>query len=489
MMLKRRPLDAAAWSGADLLVRQGLQFLAMLVLARLVAPDDFGTVAVLGVFVAIGAVLVDGGLSTALIQRRDIDHTDESTVFWLNAVVGLTLGSSLVLAAGPLSDFFAQPALRRLTLAAALTVIVSALGAVHTALLVRKLDFRTQLYAGAAAAVLSGALSISMALNGFGAWALAAQMLGMASLSTVFLWLMHRWRPAPVLSLASAKKLLGFGGFVLVANLIDALYTHLYAVLIGRYIGLQQLGYYERADSTKQLPASLLTGVFGRVTFPLLSKAARDPIELRHGIRMAIRGLMLINLPMMLGSAALAETLIVTVFGEVWRPAVMPFQILCIAAALWPMHMVNVNALLAQGHARLVLKLEMPKKILGLAMLIIGMFFGIEGVAWSQVTFSIMALWINSHYTNRLVGYGLVHQLKDIVMPGVVATVMAGALYSLALILVMNDSLKLISLTVLGGVFYITVIFLAKPPALLEIISIWRTRHTGDGTISERFIE
>lgn len=478
-VLQRRALDAATWSGADLLFRQGLQFLAMLVLARLVAPDDFGTVAVLGVFVAIGAVMVDGGLSTALIQRQDIDHTDESTVFWLNAVVGLTLAGLLALAAAPLSNFFAQPALRHLTLAAALTVMVSALGAVHTALLVKKLDFRTQLYAGAAAAVLSGLLSIAMALNGYGAWALAAQMLGMATLSTAFLWLMHRWRPAPVLSLTSAKKLLGFGSFVLVANLIDTLYSRVPAILIGRYIGLPELGYYERADSTKQLPASLLTGILGRVTLPLLSEAAHDPVRLRHGIQAAIRGLMLINLPMMLGFAALAEPLIVTVFGEVWRPAVMPFQILCIAAALWPMHLININALLAQGHARLVLKLEVPKKILGLAMLIIGMFFGIEGIAWSQVAFSIAALGINSHYTNRLVGYGLSHQLMDIVMPCVVATVMAGALHWLARILAMNDALKLMSLAVLGGVFYITVIFLAKPPALLEIISIWRTRHTG----------
>lgn len=482
MAARRRAFDAAAWSGADLVFRQGLQFLATLVLARLVSPDDFGTVAVLGVFVAIGGVVVDGGLSTALIQRQDIDHIDESTVFWLNAAVGLTLAGALALAADPLSIFFAQPDLRHLTWAAALTVAVSASGAVHTALLVKRLDFRTQLYAGGAAAVLSGTLSIAMALHGYGAWALAAQMLSMASLSTAFLWLMHRWRPAPVFSLASAKKLLGFGGFVLIANLVDMLYSRIPAVLIGRHIGIRELGYYERADSTKQLPASFLTGILGRVTLPLLSEAAHDPVGLRRGMQTAIRGLMLINLPLMLGLAALGDLVIVTMFGESWRPAVTSFQILCIAAALWPMHLINVNTLLAKGHAKLVLKLELPKKILGIMMLIIGVRFGIEGIAWSQVALSFAALGINGHYAGRLVGYGLAHQVKDMVMPGVIATAMAGALYWLALILAMNDLLKLISLIVLGGVFYIAVIWLARPPALLEILEIWRTRPSGGAT-------
>lgn len=478
MMLKRRALDAAAWSGADLVTRQGLQFLVTLVLMRLVSPDDFGTVAVLGFFTSLAAVMVDGGLSTALIQRQDINHADESTVFWLNATIGLALGALLALAAEPLSHFFDKPILRPLAWVAALTVMMSSLGAIHAALLVKKLNFRTQLYAGTTAAALSSLLSIPMALSGFGVWALATQMLSMATLSTAFLWLLHRWRPATVFSLQSVKKLFNFGGLVLAANLVDTLYTRAYTVLIGRYIGLRELGYYDRADNTKQLPVSLLTGILGRVTLPLLSAAANDPVKLRRGMQVAIRSVMLVNLPIMLGIAALAEPLINTLFGHIWQPVTLPFQILCLAAALWPIHAINVNALLAQGRAGLVLRLEIPKKTMGLVFLVIGLRFGIAGIAWSQVAVSVMALWMNTYYAHTFVGYGLIRQLKDVAVPGAAATTMAAMLYWLSALAGMSDGLKLLSLTAAGSAFYISAIFFLKPPALLEFMALLRTDNT-----------
>lgn len=473
-MLKRRALDAATWSGADLITRQGLQFLITLVLMRLVSPDDFGALAVLGFFISLAAIMVDAGLSTALIQRQDINHGDESTVFWFNAAVGLALAIFLALAAQPLSVFFDKPIIRPLVWVAALTVLMSSLGAVHTALLVKKLEFRTLLYAGTAAAALSGLLSIPMAFAGFGVWALAAQMLSMAALSTALLWLLHGWRPAAVFSIHSVKKLFGFGGFVLAANLIDTLYTRAYAVLIGRYIGLRDLGFYDRADNTKQLPVTFMTGILGRVALPMLSEAANEPQKLRRGMQVAIRTVMLFALPIMLGLAALADPLIHALFGAVWQPAVAPFRILCLAAALWPIHAINVSALLAQGRAGLVLRLEIPKKTLGVVFLVIGLPFGIEGVAWSQVAFSITALWINAYYANMLLGYGFMQQMTDIVIPCLAASTMAALLYWLSVALATSDWLTLLSLAPIGAAFYVVIIFFAKPPALSEVLDVLR---------------
>lgn len=472
--MRTRALKAVTGSGIDTSVRQGLQFLVMLILMRTVSPDDFGTVAVLGFFTSLAAVIVDGGLSTTLIQRQDINHADESTIFWLNAVIGLALAALLALTAGPLSLFFDKPVIQQLAWVAALTVLMSSLGAIHTALLVKKLDFRTLLYAGTAAAVLSGLLSIPMAFAGFGVWALAAQMLSMAALSTALLWLLHDWRPAAVFSLHSAKKLFGFGGFVLAANLIDTLYTRAYAVLIGRYIGLRDLGFYDRADNTKQLPVTFMTGILGRVALPMLSEAANEPQKLRRGMQVAIRTVMLFALPIMLGLAALADPLIHALFGAAWRPAVAPFRILCLAAALWPLHAINVSALLAQGRAGLVLRLEIPKKTLGVVFLVIGLPFGIEGVAWSQVAFSITALWINAYYANTLLGYGFMHQMTDIAIPCLAAITMGALLYWLSVALATGDWLTLLSLAPIGAAFYVVMIFLAKPPALSELLDILR---------------
>lgn len=475
-MLKRRAIAATTWSSIDVVVRQGLQFLVVMVLARLVSPEDFGVVAVLALFMGIAGVIVDGGLSTALIQNQSVDHTDESTVFWFNTSVGLFLAGCLAVSGGLISEFFDRPVLRPITVVAGCTIFLSSLGAVHTAILIKRLEFRTQLQAGFAATIVTGAVSISMAMNGFGVWALAAQMLGMAAMTTLFLWLLHRWRPLYTFSIQSARKLFRFGSFVLVANLIDTLYTRAYSLLIGRYIGIRELGYYARADHTKQLPVSLLTGILSRVTLPLFSETAGDPDKLRRGMQLAIRGLMLVNLPMMLGLAAIAEPLILTLFGEVWSAAIAPFQILCLAAALWPMNVININSLMAQGQADILLRIELPKKTIGIALLVAGMNFGIEGIAWSQVIFSVVAFVINGHYSGRKLRYGVSSQLRDVWPTLVLAVIMALLMMGAKPYLTVPVMAQLILLIIFGAAIFGAVAFLIKLRALHDALDMIRRR-------------
>lgn len=477
--MTNRAITATAWSGADLIVRQGIPFLVTLFLMRFVTPADFGMAAILTAFVGIAAVVVDGGLSTALVQRQDITYTDESTVFWLNTAVGLALALLIMFAARPAADFFGRPLLRELSWAAALTVITSALGAIHATLLTKKLDFRTQCQAGLVATSGSCVLAIVLALHGFGVWALAAQMLGMATLYTVSLWFLHRWRPMHAFSTDSVKRLFGFGGFVLTANLIDTLYNRAYAVLIGRYIGLAELGYYDRAENTKRLPENLLTGILSRVTLPLLSEVAGDSGAIRHSMQTTTRGVMMINLPMMLGLAALANPVFELLFGATWRPAVVPFQILCIAATLWPIHVININALLAQGRAGLALRLEVPKKALGLILLALGLQFGIEGVAWSQVVFSLVVVWINTYYTKKLVGYGFLDHLKDIAAPASVGAVVAALVYWVSHGFGALGWFPVIGLALAASGIYALFMLALYPPAR-EIVVLLRTAYKGE---------
>ena len=475
--VKNRAVTATAWSSADLIVRQGVPFLVTLFLMRFVTPADFGIAAILIAFVGIAAVVVDSGLSTALIQRQDITHTDESTVFWLNGAVGLALALLIVVAARPASAFFAQPVLRELSWAGALTVFTSALGAIHATLLTKKLDFRTQCQAGLVATTGSSALAIALALRELGIWALAAQILSMATLYTASLWFLHRWRPILAFDMDSAKRLLGFGGVVLTANHIDTIYTRAYAILIGRFIGLRELGYYDRAENTKRLPENLLIGVLTRVSLPLLSEASGDRSTIHRSMRTTTRGVMLLNLPMMFGLAVLAEPVFELLFGTTWQPAVKPFQILCIAAALWPVHVININALLAQGHAGLVLKLEIPKKALGLTLLVLGLQFGIEGVAWSQVAFSFAVVWINTYYTKKLVGYGFLLHLKDITVPAVVAVGVAALVRWLSQSFGAINWFQVIALALADVGIYALVILSIYPPAR-EVVSFLRAARS-----------
>jgi teichuronic acid exporter len=412
-MLKQQAVSATVWSGADLLLRQGLQAGVTIALARLLSPAEFGTIALLSLFIGLAGAFIDSGFSSALIQNQDITHEDESTVFWFNAALG-ALAALLLWGTAPwISRFYGVPILVPLARVLAINVFISALSSIHETLLTKRLDFRKQMMVGVTAAGVSGVLAIILAFRGFGVWALAAQALTSTTLVTVLLWVVNPWRPALVFSLASARKLFGFGSYLLMASLLDVSYNRLYTVFIGKLYGVSDLGFYTRADSTKQVPTAILSGVLARVAFPLFSAAAHDKERLRRGVRYAIRGVMLINVPMMLGVMATAQPLINTLFGPKWLPAVPALKVLCLAGVLWPLQMINLSALMAQGHSHLFFRLEVAKKVVGVILLVVGASYGIMGIAWSQVAFGLVAFFINAHYTNALLGYSGWQQTID----------------------------------------------------------------------------
>lgn len=413
-MLKARALSATLWSGADIFLRQGLQFAVSIALARLLTPEEFGTVALLSLFSGIATSFVDGGFSVALIQRQSVTRVDESTVFWFNLAMGAAMALALWAAAPIIAAIFSQPVLVPLTAVMAATVFVTALGSIHATLLTKRLDFRTQMKVGALATVSSGVIAVGVAWRGYGVWALASQIFISALATTGFLWLFNPWRPQLTFSRESTRRLFGFGGYMFASGLLDTVYNRLYSLLIGKFYSIRELGFYNRADGTKQLPVGVLTGILGRVALPILSATAHDKAQLRRAVRLALRGVMLVNVPMMLGLAALAEPLIIVLFGARWLPAVPVMRVLCLGGVLWPLHVINLNALMAQGHSNLFFRLETAKKIVGIALLAAASPFGILGIAWSQVAFGVLAFALNAHYTKRFLDYGVLAQMADV---------------------------------------------------------------------------
>lgn len=476
-MLKQKAITATLWSGADIFLRQGLQFIIAVVLARLLSPEEFGTIALLYLFVGLAGAFVDSGFSAALIQRQDITLTDESTVFWFNLGTGALMSVGLWLLAPWLADFYGMPILVPLTGVLALNLFLSTLGSVHGTLLTKRLDFKTPMKIGAIAIAVSGAVGILMAWQGYGVWALAMQTLASTILTTLLLWVYNTWRPTAVFSLSSAKKLFGFGGYLLMSGLLDIAYSRIYTLLIGKLYGVRELGFYNRADSTKQLPVGVLTGILSRVALPIFSTAAGDKVKLRRGVRHALRGMMLINVPMMLGVMATAEPLVHTLFGEKWLPSVPPLQVLALAGLLWPLHVINLNVLMAQGHSRLFFRLEVVKKLVGSVLLLIGAAYGIMGIAWSQVVFGVIAFGINAHYTRIHLSYSAWQQTMDFLPALAISTVMALLVQSLDSILVLNSTLRLIILIPFGIILFILGCHLFKIQAY----------HDAQEIIGERF--
>lgn len=481
MTLKSRALSATIWSGADILMRQGLQFGISIALARLLSPEEFGTIALLYLFTGIASAFVDSGFSSALIQRQEISHTDESTVFWFNLAIGALVALSLWAAAPLIAGFFVLPVLLPLTDLLALNIFLSALGSIHGTLLTKHLNFRVQMKIGVFASLISGAISITMACYGYGVWALAAQTLAATTATTLLLWCVSSWRPALVFSKKSVRELFGFGGYMLASGLLDIIYNRAYTLLIGHFFGVRELGFYNRADGTKQLPVGVLTSILSRVSLPIFSKAAQDKAQLRRGVQLALRGMMLINVPMMLGIAATAEPLVLTLFGTQWLPAVPFLQVLSLGAVLWPLHVINLNVLMAQGHSHLFFRLEVVKKILGTALLVAGTFYGVMGIAWSQVIFGVLGFVINAYYSQRFLDYGVLAQTRDFLATLTISVVMALAVYftsmqAYLLPMPLLAPVQLILLIVLGLIIFIGLAFLFRLTALRDVVNLFPRR-------------
>lgn len=450
--MKKKALSATLWSSADFFIRQGLQFLVSIVLARILSPEEFGTIALLFLFTGIASALVDSGFSAALIQKQDSTHLDESTVFWFTIIASIVMALLLSLLSPSIADFYAMPTLVPLTILMAVNIIINALGAVHATLLTKQLDFKTQLKIGAWASLLSGVLAIVMAFMGHGIWALAAQMVCASLISTALLWLFKPWRPRFAFSKESAKSQFSYGGYLLAASLIDIIYTRGYTLLIGKFYSVRDLGFYSRAEGVRQLPVSGLSSVLVRVAFPLFSAAAHDKVLLRRGMQFATRAMMLINVPMMMGLAVAAHPLVLVLLGEQWLPMVPLLQVLCIGGILWPLHVLNLNVLTAQGHSKLFFRLEFIKKLLGILFLIVGSFYGVLGIAWSQVGYSVFAFFINAHYTKQHLNYGVLAQTQDFITILAIGVVMALLVFLLDRQLSLVPVLQLLVL-VLVGVF------------------------------------
>jgi len=427
--LKQRSIKALIWTGSELLMRQGLQFGVAIFLARLLSPEEFGTVALLSLFVGIGTVFIESGFSSALVQKHDITHADESTVFWFNLGMGAVVMVLLWLVAPFVANFYQRPVLTPLMGVMALSVFISAVGGIQHTLLTKNLNFKAPMQASVAASLLSSIVVCVLAYYGYGIWALAWQTLTNCVVTSSLLWLLSRWRPSLTFSLPSLKKLFGFGSYLMLSSLMDVAYNRFYSLLIGKIYSVHDLGIYTRAENTKQIPVDLLSMLMYRVTFPLFSAAANDCDRLKRGMVIALRGIMFLNVPIMLGLMVTADKLVPVLFGGQWTPAIPLLQVLCLAGVLWPLHVINLSVLKALGHSHLFFRLEILKKILGTLLIIGGLYYGIIGLAWSQVVFGVLAFWINAFYTRKFLKYGAWGQMFDFLPVTIISIIMAVAVF------------------------------------------------------------
>jgi O-antigen/teichoic acid export membrane protein len=449
--LKSRSIAAVGWSAIDVAGRQGIQFVVMLILARLLSPAEFGILGMLSLFIALGGSIVDSGFGSALIQRKEITEADKSSVFFFNAAMGALMALTISSAAPWIASFYREPILLPLTRLMALNLFIGSFGVVQVALMTRDLDFKALFKAGLLAMIVSGALAVWMAWKGYGVWSLAAQSVIFTTVSTGLIWVFCSWKPRLQFSVGSLRSLFGFGSGMLASGLLNTFFDRVQLAVIGKAFSAAALGFYTRAFSTQQFPVSLLTSVINRVTFPVFSQLSHNPGSLRPAVRRAQISIMVLTLPMMFGLAVVARPLVLVLFGAKWLPCVPYLSVLSIAGVLWPLHVMNLDVVKAVGRSDLFLRLEIIKKVLVGIGILATFRISVMAMVWAVLIVSVVCVIVNTHYTKVLIGYGTVEQFVDLA-PYVAISVLTSALAWAAGIHFSHLPFLQLSLSVLVGI-------------------------------------
>lgn len=411
--LTHRAVRATWWSGLEISARYGTQFVVMVILARLLAPADFGLIAMLLVFTSVGGLFVDSGFGTALIQRQRPTDDDQTTVFVFGLASGAIVAILLWLFAPSIGTFFHQPQLAGLTRAFVVIFPLSAIASVPDAMLTMKLDFRSRTRAEVLSSTCSGIIAIFLAWKGYGVWSLVWQAISATALRSYLVWIYSGWRPRGKFRTGSFRGLFGFGGYMLLTNLLDVISIRLQSLLIGRLFDSRTLGYYTLAQNTQSAPTSFIGGILNRVGLPVFSSVADQPDKMLGALRMSLRVSLFLFVPTMFGIAVIAGPLVVALYGESWRPAAPILTVLAAAAAFWPLHVLNLAAISARGRSDLFFRLAVIKKVVAIALIILASTYGPLAIAWASLATSVFAGVVNTHYSRRYLGYGIAAQMAD----------------------------------------------------------------------------
>ena len=468
--LKGKAISSLLWRFLERCGAQGVTFLVTIVLARLLAPEVYGLMALVTVFTAILQVFVDSGMGNALIQKRDADDLDFSSVFFFNLVMCIALYLLLFFCAPLIATFYHNPELTLVIRVLGITLLIAGVKNVQQAYVSRKLQFKRFFFATLGGTIGAAVIGIAMAYMGFGIWALVAQSLFNAMIDTIILWLTVRWRPKPMFSFARLKGLLRYGWKLLISALLHTFYTNLRTLIIGRLYTPTDLAYYEKGQSFPTLIVSNINVSIDSVLLPTMSGVQDSRETVKAITRRAIMTSSYLMWPMMVGLAVVAKPLVVLLLTEKWLAAVTFLQITCFALGLEPLQTANLNAIKAMGRSDIFLKLEIVKKTISIAILLLSMRFGVVAIAISGLGYSVIATMFNAAPNKKLLGYSYFEQVKDILPSFTLALLMGLAVYPIALI-PMPMILILLAQVVVGVVFYVGVSAILKLEPFYYIIN------------------
>ena len=464
--LKQTTKKGLYWSAASNIANQGMRFVFGIILARILAPSDYGVIGMLTIFIIIVQLFVESGFSKAIITKQNRTQIDLSTAFYFNAGVGV-LGYFVLYVSAPLiSSFYNMPILAPILRVTGIGVLINSLNIVQTAQFAIRLDFKTPALISISSNVFTGFIGIFLAYNGFGVWSLVFQTLSGCILTLILSWVTAKWLPSFNFSKESFKYMWNYGYKVLGSSLISTIYDNIQPLIIGKFFSAGSLGLFSRAHGFASLPSSNLSGVLNSVTFPLLSKINDDLIRLADVYRRLVKMSAYFVFPLMIGLAALSEPIVKLLLPERWYGCILMLQILCFSLIWHPISAVNLNLLNAAKRPDIVLKLEYIKKPIGLILLFASIPFGIYAMCVANLIICMFAVVINTYMTSKVLSVKFGSQVKDIA-PVLLHSVIMGCIVC-AITFFSVPNIIVICLGTLIGIGYYYVVSMYFMPELMK---------------------
>lgn len=471
--LKKRAILGVIWNVAEKFLVQGAKFAIGIVLARIISPEDYGLIGMILIFIVLSDIITDGGFSQALIQKKSRTNTDFSTVFYFNILVSIFLYIFLYITSPLIADFFNNDKLIDVIRMLSLNIIIKSFYLIHLTKLSIDLNFKLRTKINFISVMFSGAISLYLAYNGYGVMALVYQTLSNSLITLILMYLAVKWYPTLEFSMASLKKLFGFGSKLLLASSIVTIVDNSYSILIGRYFNSRDVGYYTQGRTVPDLLSSNLYSVLQAVMFPVMTSTQDDRERLVRIYKKSLNMTAFVIIPTMIGFSFIAEPFVRVFLTEKWLPAVVVIQWLCLARMVTPISALNCSILNATGRSDIYLKVDLMKLPLTFGVLFLTAPYGLRAVVIGYFAVAAVSFFIHAYYPGKIFGYGAFKQLKDM-LPVFVST----AIMSLALYLIHIDGgiYDIVVKMVVGVVVYLLASMLTKSDSCIEIINMFRSK-------------
>lgn len=423
--LKEKTAKGLGWGFVDNFVGAGVTAVVSILLARILSPEEFGLIGMITIFISLGASLMDSGFSGALIRKKGASDKDFSTVFYTNLLLSIVIYALLFALAPSIAGFLDNEILSDLIRVLGLSVIIISFTQVQKVIFIRKIDFKTQAIISLSASLVSGVVSIWMALKGFGVWSLVVQQLSKQAVVSLLMWVFSSWKPSFTFSISSFKEMFSFGSRLLACSVISVIWNEIYSFVIGKMYNPVSVGYFVRAEKFKSMVTSNIGQVVQKVGYPVMSSINDDPERQVRVYRKVVRLTMLLTSTLVFGLAGCAEAMIEVLIGPKWLPSAEFLKILAISGLFLPMILSSVNVFNANGKSNITLILEIIKTLLAVIPVTLGIIFDINALLWGMAGVSVMSYLIHAVFVSKEIKYSVTEQIGDILPFIVISTVMS----------------------------------------------------------------